>query len=165
MSLIKTLSQKVQNKERLIRLLAAKKLIGNKIVFTNGCFDLLHPGHLRYLAQARDLGDFLIVGLNSDESVGRLKGSGRPIQGQDIRAEMLAALHVVDAVVVFAEDTPFELISFLKPDILVKGGDYTPATTVGADVVMKYGGDVQMIPFEKGFSTTDLIAKIKHGQG
>ena len=104
-----------------------------------------------------------MVGLNSDDSVTRLKGTGRPIQSEAVRAEMLAALHAVDAVVVFDEDTPLELIAHLKPDILVKGGDCTPATVVGADVVTQNGGRVAIIPFETGFSTTDLIARIKNG--
>lgn len=138
---------------------------GHEVVFTNGCFDLLHPGHIRYLAHARDLGNFLVIGLNSDASVRRLKGPERPIQPERVRAEMLAALHMVDAVVLFNEDTPLELISALKPDILVKGGDYTPETVVGADVVTEYGGRVEIIPFENGYSTTDLIAKIRHGKG
>jgi D-beta-D-heptose 7-phosphate kinase/D-beta-D-heptose 1-phosphate adenosyltransferase len=157
------LQNKITSKEVLSKTLAAKRLYGHKIVFTNGCFDLLHPGHLRYLAQARDLGNYLVIGLNSDDSVSRLKGPKRPIQKESIRAEMLAALHVVDAVVVFDEDTPLELISYLKPDILVKGGDYTPETVVGADVVTQYGGRVEIIQFEEGFSTTDLIAQIKNG--
>jgi rfaE bifunctional protein nucleotidyltransferase chain/domain len=123
---LEALNSKITSKEKLAKLIAAKRIYRHKIVFTNGCFDLLHPGHLRYLAQARDLGDFLIIGLNSDDSVSRLKGPNRPIQEEAVRAELLAALHVVDAVVVFNEDTPFELISYLKPDILVKGGDYTP---------------------------------------
>ncbi len=165
MSLRSILSQKITDKETLARLLAAKKLTGNKIVFTNGCFDLLHPGHIRYLADARSLGDFLVVGLNSDDSVSRLKGENRPIQKEAVRAELLGALHSVDAVVVFNEDTPFDLISHLKPDILVKGGDYTPDTVVGADVVTANGGQVKIIPFEAGFSTTELISKIKHGEG
>ncbi len=165
MSLRSILSQKIIDKKTLARLLAAKKLTGNKIVFTNGCFDLLHPGHIRYLADARSLGDFLVVGLNSDDSVSRLKGENRPIQKEAVRAELLAALHAVDAVVIFNEDTPFELISYLKPDILVKGGDYTPETVVGADVVTANGGQVKIIPFEAGYSTTELISKIKHGEG
>jgi len=163
MSLRTILSNKIIERLELSRILAAKKLTGNKIVFTNGCFDLLHPGHIRYLADARDLGDYLVVGLNSDESLKRLKGENRPILNEKVRAEMLAALHVVDAVVLFSEDTPQELISYLKPDILVKGGDYTPATVVGAEVVTQNGGRVAIIPFEPGFSTTDLIAKIKNG--
>lgn len=162
---LEALNHKITTKEKLSKTIAAKRIYGNKFVFTNGCFDLLHPGHLRYLAQARDLGDFLIIGLNSDDSVRRLKGPNRPIQNEAIRAELLAALHVVDAVVVFNEDTPFELISYLKPDVLVKGGDYTPDTVVGADVATANGGQVKIIPFEAGYSTTDLIAKIKHGEG
>lgn len=162
---LEALNSKITSKEKLAKTIAAKRIYRHKIVFTNGCFDLLHPGHLRYLAQARDLGDFLIIGLNSDDSVSRLKGPNRPIQKEAVRAEMLAALHVVDAVVVFDEDTPFELINYLKPDILVKGGDYTPDTVVGADVVTANGGQVEIISFEEGYSTTDLIEKIKHGQG
>lgn len=162
---LQALEAKITTRENLARTLAAKHLYGHEIVFTNGCFDLLHPGHIRYLAQARDLGDFLIIGLNSDDSVSRLKGPERPIQNEIVRGEMLAALHVVDAVVVFDEDTPLELITALKPDILVKGGDYTPETVVGADVVTEYGGRVEIIKFETGYSTTDLISKIRNGQG
>ena len=162
---LQALEAKITTPENLARTLAAKHLYGHEIVFTNGCFDLLHPGHIRYLAQARDLGDFLIIGLNSDDSVSRLKGPERPIQPETVRAEMLAALHVVDAVVIFNEDTPLELITALKPDILVKGGDYTPETVVGADVVTAHGGRVEIIKFETGYSTTDLISKIRDGQG
>jgi D-beta-D-heptose 7-phosphate kinase/D-beta-D-heptose 1-phosphate adenosyltransferase len=157
------LQNKITSKESLGKTIAAKRLYGHQIVFTNGCFDLLHPGHLRYLAQARDLGNFLIVGLNSDASVKQLKGPKRPIQNEKIRAEFLAALHIVDAVVIFEEDTPIELIKHLKPDILVKGGDYTPETVVGADIILSNGGRVEIIPFEEGFSTTDLITQIKNG--
>lgn len=162
---LKALEAKISTPQILAKMIAAKHLYGHEIVFTNGCFDLLHPGHIRYLAQARDLGDFLIIGLNSDASVSRLKGPERPIQPETVRAEMLAALHVVDAIVIFNEDTPLELITTLKPDILVKGGDYTPDTVVGADVVAANGGRVEIIQFETGYSTTDLISKIRNGQG
>lgn len=163
MNMIYSLSPKIKHSEDLLRVLAAKRITGKKIVFTNGCFDLLHPGHIRYLTHARSLGDFLVIGLNSDDSVKRLKGENRPIQHEAVRAEMLAALHVVDAVVVFNEDTPLNLIKAVAPDILVKGGDYTPETIVGANEVKEKGGEVVVIPFEDGFSTTDLIAKIKNG--
>ena len=157
------LQNKITTREKLAQIISAKRLYGHKIVFTNGCFDLLHPGHIRYLAAARDLGNFLVIGLNSDASVQRLKGPNRPIQSEEIRAELMAALHIVDAIVIFEEDTPLELISILKPDVLVKGGDYSIATIVGADVVLNNGGRVEVIPFEEGFSTTNLIEKIKNG--
>lgn len=134
---------------------------GNKVVFTNGCFDLLHPGHLQYLSEARDCGDMLIVGLNDDTSVRRLKGEGRPIREVWERALMLAALQMVDAVVVFGEDTPLELIKYLQPDVLVKGGDYTLENIVGAREVLESNGTVKQLSFVEGYSTTSLIRKIK----
>ena len=158
---LQALQNKITTKEELLKILSARRMYGHKIVFTNGCFDILHPGHIRYLSAARDKGDFLIIGLNSDDSVSRLKGPSRPIQKEGIRAELMAALHVVDAIVIFDEDTPLELISFLQPDILVKGGDYTVDTIVGADVVLGHGGQVEVIAFEDGFSTTNLIETIK----
>ncbi|PHI21337.1 D-glycero-beta-D-manno-heptose 1-phosphate adenylyltransferase [Lewinellaceae bacterium SD302] len=129
-------------------------------VFTNGVFDLIHPGHLTYLAQARELGGRLIVGVNSDASVKRLKGHDRPIMGQDARAQLLASLFFVDGVVIFDEDTPLNLITTLRPDILVKGGDYTEADIVGAPEVRAYGGEVQVLPFVEGFSSTRVIESI-----
>lgn len=132
-----------------------------RFVFTNGCFDLLHPGHVAYLATARSLGDKLIVGLNSDASVTRLKGAERPINPENDRALMLAALESVDYVVVFEEDTPYELITLLRPQVLVKGGDYTRETIVGSDVVEQEGGEVVVIRFEEGYSSTRIIEKIK----
>lgn len=129
-------------------------------VFTNGVFDIIHPGHLTYLAEARALGDRLIVGLNSDASVKRLKGAERPIMNQEARAQLLASLFFVDGVVIFDEDTPLELITKLKPDILVKGGDYTEANIVGAKEVRAYGGEVQVLPFIEGFSSTSIIDRI-----
>jgi len=134
---------------------------GRTLVFTNGCFDLLHPGHLRYLAEARTLGDFLLVGLNSDRSVRALKGPARPIQGQAVRAEMLAGLASVDAVTVFDQETPLELITLLLPDILVKGGDWPPEKIVGAGLVSGRGGLVRSLPLAEGFSTTGLIELIQ----
>jgi D-beta-D-heptose 7-phosphate kinase/D-beta-D-heptose 1-phosphate adenosyltransferase len=134
---------------------------GETIVFTNGCFDLLHYGHLTYLAQARDLGDRLVVGLNSTPSVKRLKGVHRPINDDLTRTYQLAALACVDAVVIFDDDTPYTLIEKLKPTILVKGGDYMPDTIVGADIVKAMGGQVRCLPFIAGYSTTALEQKIK----
>lgn len=132
-----------------------------KIVFTNGCFDILHIGHLRYMQEAAKLGDLLVVGLNSDASVRRLKGPDRPINGQADRAEMLSALEFVDYVVVFDEDTPYELIKQIQPDVLVKGGDYRPDNVVGKDIVEARGGELVLLQFVEGKSTTNIINKIK----
>jgi rfaE bifunctional protein nucleotidyltransferase chain/domain len=131
---------------------------GRKIVFTNGCFDILHKGHVEYLSKARDLGDILIIGLNTDASVSRLKGSGRPVQDQSSRALVLASLRFVEAVVLFDEDTPYNLINALKPDVLVKGGDYTEENIVGADVVKANGGEVVSIPLTEGYSTSRILS-------
>jgi D-beta-D-heptose 7-phosphate kinase/D-beta-D-heptose 1-phosphate adenosyltransferase len=133
---------------------------GRTLVFTNGCFDLLHPGHLRYLAEARALGDFLLVGLNSDRSVRALKGPARPILGEAVRAEMLAGLASVDAVTVFDQETPLELITLLEPDVLVKGGDWPPDRIVGAEAVLSRGGLVRSLVMAEGFSTTALLEMI-----
>ena len=134
------------------------------VVFTNGCFDLLHPGHVEYLAQARALGDVLVVGLNSDASVQRVKGAGRPLVVEAGRAAVLAGLRSVDAVTLFDEDTPLELISALLPDVLVKGGDYDLDGIVGRGVVEKAGGDVRALPFVEGYSTTDILTRLKETQ-
>jgi rfaE bifunctional protein nucleotidyltransferase chain/domain len=135
---------------------------GRKVVFTNGCFDLLHVGHIRYLQAAKALGDFLVLGLNDDASVRRLsKGSERPLTPQAERAEILAALACVDAVVIFNQDTPLDLILTLRPDILVKGGDYTPGNIVGRPEVLSWGGEVHVIPFVPGKSTSSLINRIR----
>ena len=131
------------------------------IVFTNGCFDILHYGHLHYLAAARDLGDRLVVGLNSAASVSRLKGTHRPLNDELTRQYTLAALSFIDAIVVFEEDTPIELIKRVKPNILVKGGDYTLDQIVGAELVLESGGQVKSLPFVEGYSTTNLEQKIK----
>ncbi|MBP5190140.1 MAG: D-glycero-beta-D-manno-heptose 1-phosphate adenylyltransferase [Bacteroidales bacterium] len=131
------------------------------VVFTNGCFDLVHQGHVDYLSRARDLGDLLVVGLNSDASVRRLKGSGRPISNQTSRARVLAAFAFVDYVVVFEEDTPIKLIEAIKPDILVKGGDYNRDNVVGADFVESYGGRLELIALVPGESTTNLVERSK----
>ncbi len=131
-----------------------------RVVFTNGCFDLLHPGHVRLLQQARQLGDALVVGLNSDASVRRLKGGSRPLVPEAGRAEVLAALACVDAVTIFGEDTPRELIAALRPDVLVKGGDWKPDQIVGRAEVEAAGGRVVVVPYVEGYSTSSLIAKI-----
>jgi len=132
-----------------------------KIVFTNGCFDILHRGHIEYLTKAKEFGDVLIVGLNSDTSVKRLKGKDRPINSESDRARILDALKPVDYVVIFEEDTPLRLIQMVKPDVLVKGGDYKVEEIVGSEYVMSYGGKVEIIPFVEGKSTTKIIQKIK----
>jgi len=133
---------------------------GKSIVFTNGCFDLLHPGHIDYLQRAQALGDVLVVGLNDDASIQRLKGSSRPVNPLADRITMLAALRSVDLVIPFSEDTPFNLISAIMPDILVKGGDYNADDIVGADIVRQAGGEVVVMPFLEGHSSTKLIDKI-----
>lgn len=138
---------------------------GLRLVFTNGCFDLLHPGHLRYLAEAGALGDFLLVGLNSDRSVRAIKGGPtegppRPICPEEIRAEMLAGLSAVDAVVIFDQDDPLELVTALKPDTLVKGGDWPVEKIIGAQEVLARGGEVRSLKLAEGFSTTALVARI-----
>ena len=135
------------------------------LCFTNGCFDLIHPGHVKYLEDARALGDFLVVGLNGDASVTRLKGPSRPLQDENARASVLLGLHSVDAVIRFEEDTPFELIRALAPDLLVKGGDYTPEGVVGRDLVEARGGRVEIIPFLPGHSTTAIVERIRSGRG
>ena len=137
---------------------------GKSVVFTNGCFDLMHPGHVRYLEEARSLGDGLIVGVNTDASVARLgKGPGRPLTPEADRARVLAACACVDRVVLFAEDTPLALITLLTPDILVKGGDYPPDEIVGREVVLARGGRVVALPFVPGCSTTRLIDRLRSG--
>ncbi len=135
---------------------------GKRLVFTNGCFDLLHVGHVLYLEEARALGDVLIVGLNSDASVSRLKGPNRPIQDEYSRAHVLAALESVAMVVLFSEDDPYELIRLLQPDVLVKGGDWKADQIVGSDLVLKNGGEVKSLSFMEGHSTTQIEQKIQN---
>lgn len=137
------------------------KLHQQKIVFTNGCFDVLHFGHVHYLLEAKKLGDILVVGLNSDDSVRRLKGQTRPINGEKERAFVLASLAFVDYITLFEEDTPGNLIKVVQPDVLVKGGDYTIDQIVGADFVMQNGGTVTTIPFVEGYSSTQIIEQLK----
>ncbi len=132
-----------------------------KIVFTNGCFDILHPGHVAYLNEAKSLGDTLVVGLNSDESVRRLKGNDRPVNNQDDRTFMLMNLKAVDHVFIFDQDTPYELIKEIMPNILVKGGDWKPEQIVGSDLVLANGGEVKSLKFIDGHSTSTLISKVQ----
>ena len=152
---------KILNPSTLIPTLTRWRLFDQKIVFTNGCFDILHYGHLHYLAAAKALGDKLIIGVNSTDSVKRLKGKHRPINDKLTRYHLLAALSFVDAVIEFEEDTPYELIKKIQPSILVKGGDWSIDQIVGADVVVANGGIVKNLPFIAGYSTTNIETKIK----
>lgn len=151
----------IYTKEEFINVRQELKGKNLKVVFTNGCFDILHRGHVEYLNEARSLGDYLIVGLNSDESVRRLKGESRPLQKQDDRAFVMENLKCVDAVIVFTEDTPYELIKSVLPDFLVKGGDWKEEDIVGSDIVTENGGKVISLKFVDSYSTTNLINKIK----
>jgi len=141
--------------------LRAVRADGKSVVFTNGCFDLIHPGHIHQLREAKELGDFVVVGLNSDDSVRRLKGEGRPLLDADARRELLLAIRYVDAVVIFDEDTPEALIRELKPDVLVKGAEYAEEDIVGAEFVESCGGKVVRVPMLEGFSTSALIAQLR----
>lgn len=154
-----------QADENLRRSAAIWKFQNKKIVFTNGCFDILHRGHIEYLAKAADHGDYLIVGLNSDISVRKIKGIGRPIFDQETRALILASLHFVHNVVLFEQDTPYELIQLVQPDVLIKGGDYKLGEIVGFDIVQAYGGKITTIEFIDGFSTSSIIDKIRKREG
>ncbi len=155
------IENKLQTKASVQPHLARWRFETYKTVFTNGCFDLIHFGHIQYLIEARELGDKLIVGLNSDASVQRLKGDHRPIKDQQSRALIMAAFEFVDVVIIFDEDTPYELIKSIQPDILVKGGDWQPEAIVGSDIVLEKGGEVQSLQFVEGYSTTQLEQKIK----
>lgn len=152
---------KILDRQELIRKREELRGQGRALVFTNGCFDLLHPGHVRYLAEARALGDALVVALNSDRSVRVLKGEGRPILNEEERAEVVAALQAVDYVIIFDEATPRELIAELLPDVLVKGGDWPLDEIVGRQEVEAAGGKVMSLPYFEGSSTTDIIERIK----
>ena len=160
MSQLNKLQAKVYTTDTLQSQIAEWRKDNQKIVFTNGCFDLLHLGHVDYLAKARDLGDKLIIGLNTDTSVSRIKGPSRPIKDQKSRATILAAMQFVDAVIFFDEETPIDLITWVKPDVLVKGGDYTLEGIVGHEIVLEKGGEVKTIPFVEGYSSSKLIEKI-----
>jgi len=152
--------EKLKSLEELQEIIRELQAGGKIIVFTNGCFDILHLGHIQYLRQAAALGDVLVVAVNSDESVRRLKGAGRPIQPDRERAEILGALEMVGFVTIFEEDTPLIVIRALLPDVLVKGGDWSVETIVGRSEVEAAGGTVHSLPFSNGFSTTDLVKRI-----
>ena len=152
---------KIKSSQAIKSLAAKLRKKGKKVVFTNGCFDLLHVGHVRYLRRAREAGDFLVVGLNSDSSVRRIKGPGRPILPGRERAELLSALEFVDAVVIFSEPTPIRLIELIRPDVLVKGADWSADQIVGGDLVRLSGGQVRRIPLAKGKSSSAIIKRIQ----
>jgi D-glycero-beta-D-manno-heptose 1-phosphate adenylyltransferase len=156
--------RKVIDLDQLQHSLYRWRFLSKKIVFTNGCFDILHLGHIDYLAKASDLGDILILGVNSDASTSRLKGPHRPINNEEQRSVLLAALHFIDAVIVFDDPTPLELIKMVRPDVLVKGSDYNLSNIVGADVVQSYNGQVKTIEFLPGYSTTLIEERIISGK-
>jgi len=156
------LKAKIFNIKDLSEIINEWRLNGDKIVFTNGCFDLIHLGHLEILARSADLGDKLIVGINSDMSIKKIKGNSRPIIEEDSRAKQLAAIEFIDAVILFNEDTPFDLINILKPDVLTKGGDYKKNDIVGKELLNKERGEVVIIPLTQGYSTTSILEKIKN---
>jgi rfaE bifunctional protein nucleotidyltransferase chain/domain len=156
-----TLVNKINTLPNLLQKVKQWKAEGQKLVFTNGVFDLIHTGHITYLAQAAELGNKLIIGLNADASVKRLKGESRPVNHQDSRALLLSAFFFIDAIVIFDEDTPANLINAVMPDVLVKGGDYTIENIVGANEVMANGGEVKTINFVEGYSSTAIINKIR----
>jgi D-glycero-beta-D-manno-heptose 1-phosphate adenylyltransferase len=161
--MITSIERKIQDWPAAKATVSGWRMVGGQMVFTNGCFDLIHPGHLHYLAEAGTLGKKLIVGLNSDTSVAQLKGPHRPIMDQSARALLLASLVFVDLVVIFDQETPLELIRTLRPDILVKGGDYQEDEVVGAAEVKSWGGHVQLLSFVPGYSTSAIEEKIKMG--
>lgn len=161
MNSLELIERKILPAGKLAPLINIWRFLSKKIVFTNGCFDLLHLGHIDYLAKAADLGDKLVIGLNSDASTRKLKGPSRPITDENSRAHLLASLFFVDAVVLFDEDTPFKLIELVKPDVLVKGADYTVDQIVGSDIVLAAGGEVKTVSFLDGYSTTAIEDKIR----
>lgn len=152
--------EKIKKKEEISHIAEKLKAENKVIVFTNGCFDILHSGHIKYLYDAKKLGDILIVGLNSDSSIKRIKGEKRPIINQEERAYIISALEMIDFIVIFDDDTPYELIKCIKPNILVKGGDWDIEKIVGKDIVESYGGKVLNIPFVEGKSTSNIIQRI-----
>ncbi len=154
-------TEKLRSRPALLHEIGARRRLGQRIAFTNGCFDVLHAGHVQYLQEARAQADVLVVGLNSDASVRGLKGPGRPVNSQEARTVVLAGLAAVDYVTVFEESTPLELIQALRPDVLVKGADYKIEEVVGADVVEAYGGRVHLAPLKQGFSTSSLLRKLQ----
>jgi rfaE bifunctional protein nucleotidyltransferase chain/domain len=159
------MTRKIMTREALVPLLEQLRFFGRKVVFTNGCFDILHLGHVDYLAKAAAFGDFLVIGLNSDASVKLLnKGDTRPLQNETSRSHVIAALHVVDAVVLFDEETPYELIKLVQPDVLVKGADYKVEDIAGHDIVQAKGGKVELVEFVPGYSTSAIERKIRENK-
>lgn len=161
MTELQKITNKIKSREEAKSIVKEWDETGEKIAFTNGCFDIVHRGHIDYLSKAKDLGTKLVLGLNTDASVQRLKGSQRPIVDEQSRAILIGALQFIDLIVFFDEDTPYELIEALQPDVLVKGSDYKAEDIVGYDIVTAKGGAVETIDFVKGFSTTSLIERIK----
>ncbi|NQV01779.1 MAG: D-glycero-beta-D-manno-heptose 1-phosphate adenylyltransferase [Bacteroidia bacterium] len=161
MEKLERIKTKIFNREQIKNQCNIWRFEEKRIVFTNGCFDILHLGHIDYLTQAADLGDVLIIGLNSDNSVRAIKGPDRPINHEDARAIIIASLSFVTAVILFDEETPYELIKLVQPDILVKGADYAVDEIAGFDIVQAHGGEVVTIPLTEGYSTTDLISRLK----
>ena len=151
---------KIKTQSAMKKVVEKAKAEGKKIVFTNGCFDILHQGHMRYLSEAKKLGDYLIVGVNSDRSIRNIKGNNRPLMTEEARAELLAALCFVDGVVIFTEDDPLAIIKYLQPHVLVKGADWAEDKIIGAEFIKKTGGEVKRIPLIENISTSDIIRRI-----
>lgn len=161
MNNLEIINSKIIDDKSLHQQLAIWRFLNKKIVFTNGCFDIIHLGHIDYLSKAKDLGDILLIGLNTDDSVKRLKGNNRPIKNQRERAVLLASLRFVDGIILFNEDTPYDLIKKIEPDILIKGSDYKKEEIVGADIIKNTGGEIITIDFLEGYSTTSILNKIR----
>ena len=161
MKKLEIINFKILDESNLKQQLAIWRFLNKKIVFTNGCFDIIHLGHIDYLSKAKDLGDILLIGLNTDDSVKRLKGNNRPIKNQLERSVLLASLQFVDGVILFDEDTPYNLIKKVKPEILVKGSDYKKEEIIGVDIIESVGGEIITIDFLEGYSTTSILDKIK----
>jgi len=160
-----SVSGKLKSLEEIKAIVNQARNNGKRVAFTNGCFDLLHRGHVHVLRQAKACGDLLIVGINSDESIKQIKGAARPVLPESDRCELLGAMEMVDCVILFNEPDPHNLISALRPDVLVKGGDWNAGKIIGADVVEETGGRVVVVPYIKGFSTTEIIERIKNSDG
>ena len=164
MQTLEIIKSKIFDREAIQKQVSVWRLLSKKIVFTNGCFDILHLGHIDYLSKAADEGDFLVIGVNTDQSTSRLKGPNRPINNEQQRTMILASLHFVDAVILFDEETPYNLIKLIQPDVLVKGADYKPEEIVGYDIVTARGGIVKAIDFLPGYSTSLIEEKIIKGR-
>lgn len=161
MNKLDIINSKILDDNSLRQKVSIWRFLNKKIVFTNGCFDIIHLGHIDYLSKAKDLGNILLIGLNTDDSIKRIKGNNRPIKDQHERAIMLASLQFVDGVILFNDDTPYDLIKKIEPDILVKGSDYKKEEIVGADIIKNTGGEIITIDFLEGYSTTSILDKIR----